>query len=717
MEKFVYDEYESKKIIGNYGIPVAPGTLMHETSELKDACRQLEYPVVIKGCGKALLHKSEYSLVHLGVTNDTEAEKAAAEIWNSDAPVEDILIQKQIKGKREFIFGIKRDDSFGTLIAFGLGGILAEALEKISFRLAPLNHYDAVSMIEEVGVSKLLTSFRGEDAIDIEDLIQILMSLSKLAIENPDVKEVDINPVIADIHGKLFAVDALIIKEEQEPVSNRSPRIAPEVIERILEAKSIAFVGATDRIGSFGNFLPAISDAADFIGKFYYVNPDKENIAGVKCFKNLSELPEKVELVVIVVPAPAVIDIVKEMKVCGLENAIVVTSGFSETGEEGHVLEDELIVFAKGNGINFFGPNVMGVINPLNKLNISVMKMDLVPGCTTMASHSGNVGGMALSSCLSKGIGIRGFLALGNESIIGMEDVIDFLIEDEKTKVACLYVETVASGLGFYKQIKKLSSLKPVVLLKGGDTDSGSAAASSHTGAMATNQVVFNAACAQAGIIKINNLDDFAVYSSVFSYLPEMRGNRVAIITTGGGLGVNTADLCEKYGLSVPALPPEIIEKINPYLPPFWSHGNPVDLVWVQDVAAWGMILEELLKWDGCDAVIHIAMHAQRDIQSDYFNCLDKSCFAYPEGLSAQLCEKAKASEGAWLDMVLDKMKEYRKPIIGIGGRLEKAEQKFVYKTDDEDKLGIVTFLSAENAVKGLSGMHKYNLFKEGIAL
>ncbi|MCA1785350.1 MAG: CoA-binding protein, partial [Desulfobacteraceae bacterium] len=274
------------------------------------------------------------------------------------------------------------------------------------------------------------------------------------------------------------------------------------------------------------------------------------------------------------------------------------------------------------------------------------------------------------------------------------------------TRTVVLYIESVKDGKRFFNSARRVSRKKPVVVLKGGRTSRGEQAAASHTGAMASNARVFDAACRQAGIIQVKQPMELLDLSAVFSSLPLPRGNRVAIMTLGGGWGVIATDLCAEYGLVVPPLSDDIVGRLNAILPDFWSHGNPVDLVGEGDPDIPKTCLEELLKWDGCDAVIHLGIHGKRVL----VNNMAKSIATTDPSITPEQVEAFKRVilefEEAYTRFVVEMTQKYDKPVLGVS-LLTDALSQTLYRYEDLAYKGVF-FASPERAVKALSSMYQY---------
>ncbi|MDD5169230.1 MAG: acetate--CoA ligase family protein, partial [Syntrophales bacterium] len=596
-------EAESKQILGSYDIPVVQESIAMTPDEAALQAGKYGFPVVLKGLGTRLMHKTERGLVHLNLTNKREVRAAAKAVAKAaGADLEGYLVQPMVRGRREFVAGIFCDPHFGPIVMFGLGGIFTEALKDIAFRIAPFNEIEAASMVDELRSSALLGSFRGESAINKEELIRILVGLSRLAVEQTDIVEVDINPLIIGADGRLTAVDALVILGNRPPKATSRPPVSVKDISKIFAPRSIAFIGASAQLGKWGNMLLTNVLAGGYEGAVYLVNPKGQDIAGRKVYKRIADIPEKVDLAVVTVPAAQVSDLIPSFKEKGIKYMLLVASGFCETGQEGEALERELVASAQAAGIIILGPNTMGICNPHAKLYCVATPYWPKAGSIALVSQSGNLGTQLLSFAEQEDIGIRSFCGSGNESMITVEDYLRVFESDQLTKTVLLYSESIKDGRRFFSTAEAVSKKKPVIVLKGGRTDAGSRAASSHTGAMASNIKIFNAACKQAGVVLADQPMELVDLAAAFSSLPLPRGRKVALMTLGGGGGVVATDMCNESGLEVPHLSADVIARIDKILPPFWSRENPIDLVGEFGTSTPLEVLEALVAWDQCDA-------------------------------------------------------------------------------------------------------------------
>ncbi len=703
-------EYESKRFLEPYGIPVVQEICVKSAAEAVDAAKRLGFPVVLKGLGKQLLHKTESRLVHLHLQDETAVKTAAAEIEkNAGDKLEGFLVQPFVSGKREFVVGMFRDHIYGPVVMFGLGGIFTEALSDVSFRLAPLTEADVEEMLSEIQSKALLGPFRGEAAVDLQALTRTLMGISKIALDHPEVIEIDINPLLVSPEGRPMAVDALIITGQPEKPQAFLPPVDPRIVGGLFYPRSVAFVGASGRMGKWGYTLLTNTIGGGFPGEIYLVNPKGGTIAGRPVYPSVKDIPGKVDVAVVTIPADAVPALIPEFKEKGIVNMLLIASGFAETGAEGAQKEKELVDLARANGIYILGPNTMGICNPHVNFYCTGTHVRPKRGAISVVAQSGNIGSQLLAFAELQGIGIRGFSGSGNEAMITIEDYLDTFYVDPLTKTIMLYIESVKNGRRFFESAKKLSKEKPIVLLKGGQTKAGNKAASSHTGALAADFRVFNAVCKQAGIVKVEKPMELLDLSAAFSSIPLPRGKRVAIMTLGGGWGVVTADLCEAHGLEVPELNQEIIAIVDKILPPYWSRSNPIDLVGENDLSIPVTVMEALMKWNGCDAVINLGILGRRHLVSrlaDSIRIADPSC---PEDFLIKVNKSLDDFENKYIGHIVSLMETYEKPVLGVT-MLKHEKDRTVNPVGDSKYKGLF-YPTPERAVFSLAKMYEYYRF------
>ncbi|MGC9323776.1 MAG: acetate--CoA ligase family protein [Desulfomonilia bacterium] len=705
-------EHASKQLIMDYGVPGVTEIVAKGTAEAVEAAENIGFPVVLKGLGSSLLHKTERGLVHLNLTDKASVEQAARAIEReAKDELEGILIQPYLTGKREFVAGLSRDPVFGPVIMFGIGGIFTEALADISLRIAPLSPHDAEAMLSEIQAKRLLGPFRGEKAADREALINTLTGLSRLAIEHPEVAEVDINPLLVSPQGEICAVDALVVISDTPHGEPPTIPVDPRDIRSLFYPRSIAFIGASSRMGKWGHMLFAHTISGGYPGEIYLVNDKGGTIAGRPVFKDIRDVPGKIDLAIVTIPARYVLELLPSLKEKGIRNVLLISSGFGETGKDGLDLQKELVQKARQEDLLILGPNTMGISNPYINLYCMGSPTRPKPGGTAVVAQSGNMGVQLLGFAEEQGIGIRGFCGSGNEAMITVEDFIDGFEIDDLTKIVILYIEGVRDGRRFFESARRLVKKKPIVLLKGGQSEAGNRAAASHTGAMTSDTKVFDAVCSQTGIVKVEQSMDLLDMAAAFSSLPLPKGNRIGIMTLGGGWGVITADLCTRYGLVVPPLSPELIERFNSILPPYWSRSNPVDIVGEPDNTIMTTIMEELLKWDGCDSVINLGVLGRAVFFSHMAEAAERADPTYSKDFFEQAHAYMHTFEKEYLHLIARLMETYQKPVYGVS-LLTDVKSKTVY-TVEGSSYKPVFYQTPERAVKANAFMYEHYRFLE----
>ncbi|MEM2637749.1 MAG: acetate--CoA ligase family protein [Candidatus Hadarchaeales archaeon] len=383
-----------------------------------------------------------------------------------------------------------------------------------------------------------------------------------------------------------------------------------EVIEIDLSAflapSSVAVIGASRDPNKVGHKILKNMIEAGFGGKLYAINPKATDVLGVKTYGNILDVPGKVDLAIISVPAPLVPDVARDCGRKGVKGIVVVSAGFSEIGPQGLKLEKELVETCRNYGVRLLGPNCLGLINTTTRVNASFSSGFPKAGNITLISQSGALGSAILNWALQMKIGIASFISVGNEADLTFADFIEAVSEDKQTKVIGLYIEGVKEGRRFVEVCRKVSRLKPIVVLKSGVTEAGVRAALSHTGSLAGSDAVFSAVCKKTGIIRAETLQQFFDIVVGFGTQPLPKGKRVLVLTNGGGPGVLAADACERLGLELPLLEEDIKEKLEKSLPPHAIIHNPIDVLGDADENRYRRVLELCLSSARVDAVLVI---------------------------------------------------------------------------------------------------------------
>jgi acyl-CoA synthetase (NDP forming) len=375
--------------------------------------------------------------------------------------------------------------------------------------------------------------------------------------------------------------------------------------KRLFAPDSVALIGASNTRGSWGYGIMRHLLASDK-RKIYPVNPTSSKILGIPAYQSVVNIPGEVDLAVIVVSAPKVPQIMQQCLQKGVKTAVVISGGFAETGEAGSKLESELVKIAREGGIRFIGPNTMGHADTSSGLCTLAWIGEIIPGPVALISQSGNMGHRIMHNGMGMGIGFSKFVCGGNEADLHLEDYLEYLAGDKKTRIITAYIEGLREGRRFLQLARETTINKPIVAIKAGGTKESARAARSHTATLAGSEAVYEAAFRQAGVIRVDDDDDLCDVVTALLYQPLPRTSRTGILTIGGGLGVVAAEAVERDGLEVAHLTPATIEKLNACLPPRWSHGNPVDMAGTSMTEYWKIFssLWALMEDENVDAIL-----------------------------------------------------------------------------------------------------------------
>ena len=472
----------------------------------------------------------------------------------------------------------------------------------------------------------------------------------------------------------------------------------------LFEPRAIAFIGASTNPTKWGfNILHHLIKGG-YAGNIYPINPQGGIWFSKPMYKNLAEAPRPIDLAIIVVPKERVPNTLRECIDADIHAVVIITAGFGETGAEGKALEQEVISIAHAGGIRIVGPNTMGIYSGYpSRMQAVMMSSVFKEGPVAVVSQSGNLGTSISYRFLRREIGISRLVSSGNEADLTIEDYLEYLETDEKTRVICLYVEGVRQGRRFIDTARRITASKPIILLKGGTGAIGAGAAMSHTGAMAGSYAVFRSMCVQSNIIVADTVDEMVDVAGLMLSQPEIIGKRIGIVTQGGGWGVISADLCEAAGREIPPLDERVVGILDAFLPPFWSRRNPVDLVAPGRVSMITDSIEALLKHAGMDAIIllglgYMTSRARRWLESPIL----------PHDVMDPLAQKMIGGEMELLDLIVQQIKHFNKPIlpvIDLVGFDEIDEGNIVRHLDLK---GIMAYSSPEQAIRALAKAQDY---------
>lgn len=379
-------------------------------------------------------------------------------------------------------------------------------------------------------------------------------------------------------------------KEDQDPNKTqpfqlgffKSPSMQqPANLDALFAPKSIAVIGASNRQGSVGRAVFTNILLNEYTGTVYPVNPKDHSVSGVRSYPSVHDLPETVDVAVVVVPASIVPTVTEECGKKGVKGLIIISAGFKEVGQDGAALERQVTSLAQKYSMRMVGPNCLGTINtdPEVRLNASFASQMPLKGSIAFASQSGALGEAVIDYATGEGIGFSKFISLGNKADVNENDVLEYLREDPKTKVILLYLEDIVDGRKFVDTVTRVTEEKPVIAVKAGVSPEGAKAASSHTGALAGSDEAYNAILKQSGVLRVESIIDLFDYARAFAKQPLPRGNRVAIITNGGGPGIMATDASVRYGLQISQFSEATKSRLRAGLPKEASVNNPIDLI------------------------------------------------------------------------------------------------------------------------------------------
>lgn len=475
----------------------------------------------------------------------------------------------------------------------------------------------------------------------------------------------------------------------------------------LFSPQSIAVIGASKDFGTWGfGILNRVLDSS-VPRKVYAVNKNLSEIRGMKVYQSVLEIPDPVEFAAIAVPAPVVPQILRECVKKGVKAAVVVSAGFSDGDGRGAELEKEITRIAQEGGLPFIGPNCMGHLDAHADFSTVGFIGGVRKGPIGFISQSGTFGTHMIRNGLEMGVGFSKFVGTGNEAYFHMEDYIEYLAQDEETRVITAYIEGLREAKRFFQLAKEITRKKPLVVLKVGKTEGGTRAAKSHTAALSGADAVFDSMCKQSGIIRVRDDDELFDVAVALLHLPLPRGRRIGILTEGGGIGVVASDACEQAGLQLPPLSPATMEKLNAILPERWSHGNPVDMVaalFVTFPCLWTLLEDENL--DAVMLINGIGFAANMTAMS--------KPPAWIVELMQDFLQKVETEEIAGIEKAMGLMHQYKKPLV-ISTLLTEA----VKDTNGFRKLqenGLQVYPTPERAARVVAHCAWYNEYLKSVA-
>jgi acetyl coenzyme A synthetase (ADP forming)-like protein len=418
---------------------------------------------------------------------------------------------------------------------------------------------------------------RGGEPVDREALAAMIGAVSRLVSDFPEIAEMDLNPVFASRSGAVAADVRIVVDFQPKPPRHRPPEA--EVLasmKRIMQPKALAVIGASSETGKIGNSVMKNLINGGYQGKIFPIHPKDAEILGYKAYKSVKDVPEAIDTAVFAIPGKLVAGALTECGEKGIAGAVLIPSGFAETGNlEGQL---ELAEIGRRYNIRLMGPNIYGFYYTPSNLCATFCTAYDYKGSAALSSQSGGIGMAIIGFSRSAKMGVSAIVGLGNKSDIDEDDLLIFFEQDDNTKVIAQHCEDLKDGRAFAEVAKRVSKTKPVIMLKAGRTAAGAKAASSHTGALAGNDKIYDDVLRQSGVIRARSLRDLLDFARGVPMLPTPRGENIVIITGAGGSGVLLSDACVDNGLKLMPMPADLDQAFRKFIPPFGAAGNPVDI-------------------------------------------------------------------------------------------------------------------------------------------
>src|SRR6202045_623347 len=516
---------EARGVCEAYGISIPKEGVARTAEEPVTLGSATGFPVVIEIVSPQILHKTEAGGV-VGGGKSAEAAKDAsstiignAKKYDAKANILGVQVQQMLTGGQEVIIGAVTDPVFGKLVAFGLGGILVEVLKDITFRLAPATNDDALSMLDGIAAAEILRGVRGAKPVPRAALAGMIEKVSTLVSDFPEISERDLNPVFATEQGATAADVRIVLDFNPAPARDRpSQADIVENMTRIMKPKALAGIGASAENGKIGNSVMKNLINGGYKGEIYPIHPNAESIMGKKAYKSVKDVPGDIDVAVFAIPAKFVAQALIEVGEKKIAGAILIPSGFAETGNVAG--QNELIEIGRKYGVRLMGPNIYGFYYTPSDLCATFCTAYDVKGHAALSSQSGGIGMAIIGFSRSAKMGVSAIVGLGNKSDIDEDDLLTFFEQDDNTQVIAQHLEDLKDGRAFAEVATRVSKKKPVIVLKAGHSAAGAKAASSHTGCLAGNDKIYEDVFERCGVIPAPSLRDMFEFARGVPVLP-----------------------------------------------------------------------------------------------------------------------------------------------------------------------------------------------------
>jgi len=484
----------------------------------------------------------------------------------------------------ELIIGLQNDSQFGPSIMVGLGGIYTELFKDVSFRVLPITKDDALKMLNSLRGSDILKGFRGSKAVNMDMISEAIVNIGTLGVDLAGKYEsIDFNPVVVYPDG-YFVVDAKIILKEKssdDAISKANPDAS--FMDLFFNPKSVALIGASPEPGKIGNSVMESLVKHDYKGKVYPVNAKGyPEIMDVKAYKNLLDIKDPIDVVIVTVDLKFVPDLLAECGKKNIHNMVIISGGGKELGGERAAIEKRVQDLSRELNVRIIGPNCIGIFNGENRLDCAfqghLRMIRPKQGNVAFLSQSGTVGIAFMETADS--FGLSKMISYGNRSDVDEADMIHYLAQDPNTNVIGLYVEGLGDGRKFMNSAKNVirEYQKPIVVFKNGRSTKGAKQAASHTGSLGGSFAVISGAFEQTGIISVDSYEELTSALKALTWQPVPKGNRIAMVTNGAGPIIAAIDNFERLNLELAQLSDQTIKSFKEHYPATYVIGNPCDV-------------------------------------------------------------------------------------------------------------------------------------------
>jgi len=482
-------------------------------------------------------------------------------------------------------------------------------------------------------------------------------------------------------------------KHKEPALNNDNP------LWQIMHPRSIAWVGASNNPTKMGTIQLLCLKHINFPGPIYPIHPEEKTVIGLKAYPSAADLPEVPDLAVLIVPTRVAVPIMEDLGKRGVKRAVIVTAGFKEMGEEGRLQEEALVSVANRYGMRFVGPNCIGVIHTRAHLNTTFFAAYQNPGSLGIASQSGTYVTQVQLYLRRRGIAFSQAISVGNEANIDVVDCLEYLAGEEDTRSIILYLESIRRPRHFLEVARRVTRIKPVMVLYVGGTEAGARSGMSHTGSLAGDDRLYNALFRQAGILRVHSIGDLFTFGFAMASQPALKGNRIGIVSHSGGPVTSIADACERNGLEVPVFSQALQKNLEDVLPTTASGANPVDLTFSLDPGTMAVeIPRRILESGEVDGVIiHGIMGSSfRDVIANQL----KGIVEVPVEAMAEAEEKTLAE-------LADMPRQYGKPVI-CSSFMDRNQDNCTRFLQDH---GVPVLYGPEKAVRAMAYLHRYGRY------